>query len=80
METQFPKAVDKLKEALENTVSRLEAIQKKEPLQVLLEMVRVIENNISEGELVMKNKLRRNLEAMASSMQEFEIKPIAPDL
>ncbi len=80
METQFPKAVDKLKEALENTVSRLEAIQKKEPLQVLLEMVRVIENNISEGELVMKNKLRRNLEAMASSTQEFEIKPIAPDL
>ncbi len=80
METQFPKAVDKLKEALENTVSRLEAIQKKEPLQVLLEMVRVIENNIYEGELVMKNKLRRNLEAMASSTQEFEIKPIAPDL
>ncbi len=82
LETQFPKAVDKLEEALENTVSRLEATQKKEPLQVLLEMVRVIENNISEGELVMKNKLRRNLEAMASSTQEFafEIKPIAPDL
>ncbi|MCP4314788.1 MAG: hypothetical protein GY789_01790, partial [Hyphomicrobiales bacterium] len=71
LETQFPKAVDKLKEMLQSTLNRLEAIKEKEPLQVLLEMVRIVESNVSEKRLELRIKLRRILEVMAVEILDF---------
>ncbi len=80
LETQFPKAIDKLKETLQSTLNRLEAIKEKEPLQALLEMVRIVESNISEKKLALRNKLRRSLEDVATKIHQFELNPISLDV
>ncbi|MCP4307729.1 MAG: hypothetical protein GY788_23225, partial [bacterium] len=53
------------------------AIKEKEPLQVLLEMVRIVESNVSEKRLELRIKLRRILEVMAVEILDFDLKPIA---
>ncbi len=78
LDLQLPKAVNKLKGALDKTESRLEVIKEKEPLQAVLEMTRQVDKNMRSERQLIRNKLRAILEHVAKGINSFKIRPVNP--
>ena len=77
MNTQFPKAIAKLKASLVDTNERLESIRERSPVEVLCEMVQTVRENFRNEKNKLMNDLRLVLlEKMTNDITNFKLRPV----
>jgi hypothetical protein len=76
LETQYPKAVEKLQASLTETIARLDEVREQSPAEVLYQMARQIQNTYEHEKPKLMNDLRVVLADMTQEIKNFEVKPL----
>ena len=76
MYQQFPKAVTKLETSLSATITQLDSVRERSPIEVLCEMVQTIRNNFHDEKKQLMNALRVILDEMTRDIKNFTLWPI----
>ena len=76
LETQYPKAVEKLQASLTETIVRLDAVREQSPAEVLYQMAQQIQSTYSREKPKLMNEVRKVLADMTQQIKNFQVKPL----
>ena len=71
LETQYPKAVEKLQASLTETIVRLDEVREQSPVEVLYQIARQIQTTYDHEKPKLMNNLREVLADMALQIGTF---------
>jgi len=76
LETQYPKAVEKLQASLTETIVRLDAVREQSPAEVLYQMAQQIQSTYSREKPKLMNEVRKVLADMTQQIKNFRVTPL----